>query len=55
MRRRMEINHHRTYRGKAAVFLLVTAALLTGCASERTEDELSYRKIGIESMQSGGL
>ena len=53
MRRRMEINHHRTYRGKAAVFLLVTAALLTGCASERTEDELSYRKIGIESMQSG--
>lgn len=28
MRRRMEINHHRTYRGKAAVFLLVTAALL---------------------------
>ena len=33
--------------------MLVTAALLTGCASERTEDELSYRKIGIESMQSG--
>ena len=53
MRRRMEINHHRTYRGKAAVFLLVTAALLAGCANERTEDELSYRKIGIESMQSG--
>ena len=55
MRRRMEINHHRTYRGKAAVFLLVTAALLAGCANERTEDELSYRKIGIESMQSGHL
>lgn len=55
MRRRMEINHHRTYRGKAAVFLLVTAALLAGCANERTEDELSYRKIGIESMQSGDL
>lgn len=53
MRRRMEINHHRTYRGKAAALLFVTAALLTGCASERTEDELSYRKIGIESMQSG--
>ena len=53
MRRRMEINHHRIYRGKAAALLLVTAALLAGCASERTEDELSYRKIGIESMQSG--
>ena len=35
------------------MFLLVTAALLAGCANERTEDELSYRKIGIESMQSG--
>lgn len=53
MRRRMEINHHRTYRGKTAALLLVTAALLAGCANERTEDELSYRKIGIESMQSG--
>ena len=53
MRRRMEINHHRTYRGKAAVFLLVTAALLAGCANERTEDELSYRKIGIREHAEG--
>lgn len=29
------------------------AALFTGCTNERLEDELDFRKIGINSMQSG--
>ena len=34
---------------------VLSVTLLAGCANERLEDELSYRKIGIESMQSGEL
>lgn len=43
-------NHKLTY-----IFAgtLLAAVLFTGCASERLEDELSYRQVGINSMQTG--
>lgn len=31
----------------------LVAALLAGCTNERLENEMAYRKIGINSMQSG--
>lgn len=33
--------------------LITITVLLTGCTNERLEDELAYRQIGINSMQSG--
>lgn len=33
--------------------VVLFAALFTGCTNERLEDELDFRKIGINSMQSG--
>lgn len=45
------------YKNKKVMVILsataVTAALLAGCANERLEDELSYRTIGISSMEEG--
>lgn len=40
------------------ILLLAAAAalsgvILTGCADERTEDKIAYRKIGINSMENG--
>lgn len=37
----------------AATVILTASTFLTGCASERMENELTYRQMGIEYMQSG--
>ena len=38
---------------KLAAGIALTAALFSGCTSERREQELSYRQLGIEYMQQG--
>lgn len=51
MKKRTENLKNRTVLLAAAV--LLSAALLSGCAEEASEEELSYRALGIASMQEG--
>lgn len=51
MRRRTENLRNRTVMLAAAAVL--SAALLTGCEDEGQKEELSYRELGIASMQKG--
>lgn len=45
--------NRRTQIRTLAVAAALAAALFAGCANERLEDELSYRQIGINCMQTG--
>ena len=40
-------------KGLAAVLLICAGLSVTACGTDRTDDELAYRKIGIRSMEQG--